>query len=480
MPDDLPLTALDPALAQEMLRRLLKGDLASFVRKSFYTVNPGRAYLPNWHIEAIAWTLQRCYRGETKRLLITLPPRSLKSLCASVAFPAWVLGQDPGRRIICASYANELTAKHARDFRAVMASDWFRALFPRTRASKDSELEFITTRAGYRYGTSVGGTLTGRGGSVIIIDDPLKPEEALSKAARERVQQWFDGTLYSRLDDKKDDIIVLIMQRLHLDDLAGHVLGKENWTHLNLPAVAHGPERIQIGPKRFHCRAAGELLHPAREPESVLREAKRNLGSYHYEAQYQQTPVPEGGNLIKWEWFKYYDEPPRPGGNARIVQSWDTAAKAEELSDHSVCTTWLVMKTDCYLLDLYRAQLDYPSLKHKVVELAKKHRAKSVVIEDKSSGTSLIQDLRREGDVRPIAFKPEGDKVTRMAAQSAKIEAGEVYLPKQAPWLGDFKAEILAFPNGRHDDQVDSLSQFLCWIDRHRHQRMTIVKLGGV
>ena len=474
MPDEHSLDSLDPQVTQQMLQRLLKADLASFVRKSFHTVSPGQLYEHNWHIEAITWALERCYSGETKRLLITLPPRNLKSICASVAFPAWVLGKDPGHRIICASYANELTAKHARDFRSVVASDWYRDLFPRCRARKDTELEFVTSKEGYRFGTSVGGTLTGRGGSLIIIDDPLKPEEAMSKAARDHVRQWYDGTLYSRLDSKKDDVIVLIMQRLHLDDLAGHVLEKENWEHLNLPAIAQGSERIQIGPKRFHHRAAGDLLHPLREPERVLQEAKINLGSFFYEAQYQQTPVPEGGNLVKWDWFQFYDELPKPSPKARIIQSWDTASKAGELNDYSVCTTWLAEEADFYLIDVVRAQLDYPNLKRKVIETKATHRANSVLIEDKGSGTSLIQDLRREADVRPIAVTPEGDKITRMSAQSAKIEAGQVHLPATAPWLGDFKTELNAFPNGRHDDQVDSLSQFLSWIDRSRSRRVRV------
>jgi predicted phage terminase large subunit-like protein len=248
-------------------------------------------------------------------------------------------------------------------------------------------------------------------------------------------------------------------------------LPKENWAHLNLPAIAPGPERVQIGPRRFHSRAAGDLLHPEREPESVLKEAKVNLGSYFYEAQYQQTPVPEGGNLIKWDWFQFYDELPNRGPNDRIVQSWDTASKAGELNDYSVCTTWLVSKPDFYLIDIVREQLDYPSLKRRVVETRQRHNAHDVVIEDKGSGTSLIQDLKREGAVRPIAFMPEGDKLTRMSAQSAKIEAGQVHLPRQASWLGDFKTELMAFPRGRHDDQVDSLSQFLTWIEQRRSRR---------
>jgi hypothetical protein len=223
-----------------VLRAILRTDFASFVRKSFHTVAPHQTYLDNWHVQLIAWQLQQVAEGRIKRLLITLPPRHLKSICASVAFPAWMLGRDPSRRVVCASYSNELTAKHARDCRAIVAADWYRALYLRTRIdpAKDAELEFMTMDRGFRLGTSVGGTLTGRGGNLIIIDDPMKAADAMSEVKREAVTQWYDGTLYSRLDNKAEDAIVIIMQRLHVDDLAGHVLRQEEWVHINIPAIA--------------------------------------------------------------------------------------------------------------------------------------------------------------------------------------------------------------------------------------------------
>jgi predicted phage terminase large subunit-like protein len=464
----------------EILQALLREDLASFVRKTFNALCPGQSYLHNWHIEAIAYELMRVARGEVRRLLITLPPRSLKSICASVAFPAWVLGHNPTKRIICVSYANDLTARHARDFRTVVLSDWYQPLFPLTRACKDTELEFVTTREGYRYGTSIGGTLTGRGGSLIIIDDPLKPEEALSRVARDRVRQWFDGTLYPRLDDKARDSIVLVMQRLHLDDLAGYLLEKGGWHHLNLPAIAVEPQRIEIGPKRYFDRAIGDLLHPERETPSVLEEAKANLGSFYFEAQYQQRPVPETGNLINWTWFQVYDHLPNQGPHDQIVQSWDTASKAGELNDFSVCSTWLITENTFYLIDVLRARLDYPSLRRRAIETRDRFNAHAVLIEDKGSGTSLIQDLARSGEIHPIKIEPEGDKVTRMATQAAKIEAGQARIPREAPWLDEFRSEILAFPYGRHDDQVDSLSQFLGWVDQRQRFSFQKAKLGGL
>ncbi len=454
----------------------LRYDLASFVQRSFQTIVPAADYLDNWHIDAIAWHLRQCFDGGIKRLIITVPPRNLKSICASVAFPAWVLGRDPTRRIICASYANDLTAKHARDCRAVMESGWYRSLFPRTRLNpkKSAELEFETTRQGYRYGTSLGGALTGRGGNFVIIDDPIKPADAMSDVKRKAVKQWFDGTLYSRLDSKKDDVIIIVMQRVHLDDLVGHLLEKDaGWVHLDLPAIADAAQAVPIGQDEVHYRQIGEVLHLEREPREVLEQIKAEMGTLAFSAQYQQRPVPVEGNLVKWPWFRFYAYPPAHDHDGRIIQSWDTASKAGELNDYSVCTTWLKKGDDYYLLDVLRERLEYPFLKMRVIDMARRFAAHSVLIEDKGSGTQLIQDLRFEKTgVRPISITPEADKITRMSSQSAQIEAGRVILRESAPWLDAFKAEIMAFPNGRFDDQVDSLSQFLGWVEYHKRNRV--------
>ncbi len=453
-----------------LLRALLRQDFVSFIRKSLGTVSPAGSFIPNWHIEAMAWHLEQCFTGAIRRLIISVPPRYLKSVCASVAFPAWVLGKDPTRRIICASYSNVLTTKHTRDCRVVMESDWYRNIFPKTRLNprKSTEIEFETTAHGSRYGTSVGGTLTGRGGSLIIVDDPMKPADGLSETKRETVNQWFDSTLYSRLDSKSDDVIIIIMQRLHVDDLVGHVLEQEDWTVLSLPVIAEETQRVQTGPDRWITRKPGDVLHPAREPRPVLERIKTTIGSYNFSAQYQQCPVPPGGALIKSEWFRSWRDIPPKQADDQIVQSWDTASKAGELHDWSVCTTWMIKGELYYLLSVLRRRLEYPELKRTIIAEKQTHKADVVLIEDKGSGTSLIQDLRQDGSLHAIAIMPEADKVTRMSSQSAKIEAGRVLLPMGASWLGDFRTEILQFPYGRHDDQVDSVSQFLAWATRPR------------
>ena len=449
---------------RRLLEMKLRSDLSTFIHRAFQTVAPAQTFLYNWHIDAMAWYLEQCATGRIKRLLIILPPRHLKSICASDAFPAWVLGHDPTKRVICASYAADLAAKHARDCRAIMESDWYQLVFPQTRLSreKNAEMDFMTTRQGYRYATSVGGTLTGRGGNLIVIDDPIKPEDAMSDARRAAVNEWYDRTLYSRLDSKRDDVIILIMQRLHLEDLAGYVLAKEPWIHLNLPAIAEVEHRIPIGPNQFHLRRVGDLLHEARESKADLDRIKATIGSYNWYAQYQQRPVPLEGEIINWGWFLFYDEVPSRRGGDRIIQSWDTASTAGELSDYSVCMTFLVRANENFLLDVLREKLNYPDSRRRIIDHAFKFAADTVIIENKGSGTSLIQDLRADsGAPTIIAFQPDGDKITRMAAQSAKIEGKQVLLPRRGEWLDELRAELMQFPYGRYDDQVDSLSQFL-------------------
>jgi predicted phage terminase large subunit-like protein len=449
-----------------VLAALLRTDLSFFVRKCFQTILPGTQYLPNWHIDAVVHELMRVQSGEVSRLIINQPPRSLKSICVSVAYPAWILGKDPSRRIIVASYSNDFAAELHRQFRAVIDSAWYRALFPAMRPAKDTGSELVTTLGGSRYATSVGGTLTGRGADLIIVDDPLKAEEAMSEPARRRAIDWYGGTLVSRLNDKEKGPIVMVMQRLHENDLAGHLLEQGGWCHLDLPAIALEDSLIPIGRNRTVARKCGEALHPKRESKEALEKIKAEIGSLMFSAQYQQRPVPLEGNLIKREWFRFYDQLPQATPRDLVVQSWDIAMATSEANDYSVCTTWRVAKSDYYLIDVYRARLQYPDLRRTIASMAHKHRVGKILIENAGPGMALLQDLQRDtpnGMIRPLGQKPDGSKTDRMVAQSARIEAGHIHLPKGAEWLDVFLLELLAFPRGKHDDQVDSVSQFLNW-----------------
>src|SRR5690348_10248333 len=248
---------------------LLRRDFTTFAGRCFYELNRQTNLAMNWHLEVIAAKLTEVREGKIRRLIINLPPRHLKSLMASIAFPAWCLGLDPTAQILCVSYAQDLADKLARDCRGIMMSPWYRQLF-RTRLAphRQAVQEFITTGQGYRLATSTGGVLTGRGADIIIIDDPLNPDETLSDAQRQAANEWYDHTLYSRQNDKQRGAIVIIMQRLHEDDLVGHVLGQEDWEVLSFPAIAEENEghRIEtiLGPRCF-ARRQGAALHPDRE-----------------------------------------------------------------------------------------------------------------------------------------------------------------------------------------------------------------------
>ena len=456
---------------QSVLTAALRQDLGTFVAKVFQTVSPGNLYRHNWHIDAVVFQLLQIHGGDIRRLIVTQPPRSLKSICVSVAFVAWSLGHDPSKRFACASYSLELAATFARQFRSVIMSDWYRSLFPNLRLAKDTEAECVTTSGGGRFAVTVGGSFTGRGADVIIIDDPIKAEDAQSERVRRTVNDWYSTTLLSRLDDKEKGAIILVMQRLHEDDLAGKLLREGGWSHLDLPAIADADQDVPTGRGVRHHRSKGEALHPERESLAVLEGLKREMGSLVFSAQYLQRPLPAEGNLVKRSWIQWYERSPDGAPGAQIVQSWDVASTTANTSDWSVCTTWLMVKRSYYLIDVWRGRLEFPHLKQKLVSLAGEYSPNSILIERAGPGLHLLQELRANpahGVPMPIGIRPEAEKIVRMEAQSARFEAGQIHLPKEAPWLSELLHEILAFPNARHDDQIDSVSQFLNWAELRR------------
>ena len=418
----------------------------------------------NWHILALAFQLELVRFGKNRRLIINMPPRSLKSIISSVAFPAFLLGHDPTRRIIVISYNADLAIKLANDFRTILKSDWYKRLFPRTRISsmKNTETEVVTTQHGFRLATSIDGTLTGRGGDIVIIDDPLKPIDALSDPKRERVNDFYYNTALSRLDDKKTGAIIVVAQRLHMDDLPGTLLrnSPNEWTVLSCPAIAEQEEKIQIGENKYHVRRVGDLLHAEREPQHIIDELRAQLGPDTFAAQYQQAPIPAGGVMIKREWVQRYDQLPERESSSDVFQSWDTASKDGEQNDYSVCTTWLRHDYKYYLIHVLRGRFDFPTLKALAISHADMHKPNTILVEDAGIGDGLVKELQNAGQ-SAVGVKPEHNKRTRMSIQSGKFASGQVFFPYDAPWLADLENELFAFPNGRHDDQVDSISQAL-------------------
>lgn len=449
---------------QEFVYALLRCDFKSFLHRCFRMLNPGATYLPNWHIKAIARQLERIQKGETNRLIINMPPRYLKSLTVSVILPAFLLGHNPRMKIFGVSYSNDLSAKHAADFRAIVRSDWYRKVFPNMQVARVADSDVFTTKRGFRRSTSVSATLTGLGGDMIILDDPQKPVDAQSDTLRNSLNQWFTNTLLSRLDNKATGVIILVMQRVHLHDLTGFLVdNSKDWTVLSLPAIAEVDEKVAIGNNEFHTRRAGEALHPKYETISTLEKLRAQMGSDIFSAQYQQSPVPAGGSMIKRDWLRYYDEPPERGYRTKLIHSWDTAAKVGAQNDWSVCTTWLLVDNRFYLIDLIRGRYEYPQLRAMVIALAQRDDPHKILIEDTSTGIALAQELRQSGiyTVKPVPV--ERDKMGRLFVHQAKFEAGLVLFPRKAPFLAQLEAELLTFPQGKHDDQVDSLSQALSY-----------------
>jgi hypothetical protein len=263
---------------QVVFQALLALNFNAFSEFAFSVVRPGLLFKRNWHLEVMAEKLSQVASGKIRRLTITVPPRNLKSLYASVALPAWFLGHSPGQRVVVASYSEQLARSHANDFRLLVKDPIYQATFPGMRLSRDTDREITTTKRGKRIATSLEGTLTGLGGNLFVIDDPLKLGDAMSESVRARVIEWYRSTLLSRGDDKTATRIVVVMQRVHEEDLVGYLLEKGGFEVLNLPAIAQRTETFDLGGGRSYTRQKGELLHPEHEPADALIELKRNMG----------------------------------------------------------------------------------------------------------------------------------------------------------------------------------------------------------
>jgi len=454
-----PLHAADEYPPGLVLRATLALDFMAFTEFAFGVVRPNTLFKPNWHLEVLAHKLSQVAAGEVRRLIVTIPPRNLKSLFASVALPAWFLGHNPSERVVTVSYSDQLARTHANDFRQLVNHPIYQATFPTMRLARDTDREIVTTMRGKRYTTSIEGTLTGLGGNLVIIDDPLKQEDAHSEAVRRRTIEWYRSTLLSRPDDKKVARILLVMQRVHQDDLAGYLEEQGGFEILNLPAIATQTKTYELGGGRSYVRQQGELLHPSHEPESVLRELKREMGPIAFSAQYQQSPIPPGGTIIKRKWFTSYDYVPIHAPGDHIIMSWDIAFSEQEKGDYSACVVLLRRREVFFVLEVVRGRLRFDDLRRKILEVKRRYGVGTLLIEDSPISKGLIQSLE-ESSINVTKYAPETDKLSRLIAQSDLFKGGSVRLPKSAPWLEDFTAELLAFP-GRHDDQVDALTQGL-------------------
>ncbi len=423
------------------------------------------------YLRALAFALQSAHQKDHGRLLVTIPPRHLKSIAAAVALPAWALGQNPACKILVATYGDELSRNHASHFASIMRSHWYQSLFPETKIKTSNQSELRTTKGGSRRCVSSGGAATGFGADLIVVDDLMKAQDASSQAMREKVHTTFTETLLSRFNDPARGSLISIQQRLHEDDLPARLIETGGYDHLNLPAVAEEHTSFPLDFGKSWDRKAGDLLNPSRMNKATLDQLRSDLGARAFSAQYQQNPVAPEGALINPEKLHLTSEFPDPFDCDLCVQSWDTASKADPNNDYSVCTTWGHHEGAWYLLDLFRHRLEFPELKQKVLFFRDHWSAEKVLIEDSSSGSSILQQLRTEKRRDGIiGIKPLGPKIDRLDAQLDMLYDGRVRFDPNRPFWRELLNEMRAFPDGRHDDQVDSLSQFLNWI-RGKHGR---------
>ena len=448
----------------ERFYSVIKHDFTAFARKFFPVVNPHDTYDHNWHIDAYAAIAEEVVAGKALRQTIAVPPRSLKSYCFSVALPAFLLGHNPSEQIVCVSYGDQVIEELSGFTEKIMRDPLYRTLFPDTELLRTTRRELRTTKGGKRFCTTVGGVMTGLGGNVFIVDDPLNAINAYSEPINKQVHDFFDKTLSSRPNNLATARFLIVMQRLHEDDLIGHVQSQGGWKELKLQARATEPMTVNLSGGRVHQVKIGDLLNPKRLPDAELTQIQMTQGSATFEAQYQQNPMPAAGNQIKREWLVRYNvAPPREKGI--VVQSWDTATKTAAANDWSVCTTWLKVEEYSYLIDVWRGKVEFPQLKAMVADRYHRFGCTHLLIEDQGSGQSLVQDLRVESAFNVIPRRSSLSKPARVDQASGAIQGGRVLFPDDAPWFADFERELLSFPNAKHDDQVDSLTQYVMWLN---------------
>lgn len=457
-------------LKREIQRQLARSVFAGFVKYTF----------PNYHMGwfhkevcfALDQFLEDVRQKKAPRLILSAPPRHGKTELVSRRFPAYVLGRYPDTNIISTSYAAEVAIPNGRDVRRIIDSPEFAELFPNVRTAtakdKDSVRQDNTFDIpGYRgrgIFAGVNGAITGKGGQILMIDDPLKNrKEADSPTLRRNVMDWYRSTFYTRLEDQGG--ILVIMTRWHEADLVGNLIremneGGEQWKILNFEAIATADEKY---------RKEGEALDPVRYPLDYLEKVKRTLGSREWLSLYQQKPTSDEGNLFERSWFKFYEIHELPRVFDTITISWDMTFKDGSETDFVVGQVWGKSGANMFLLDQVRQRLSFTKTKVEFIKLAGKYpTAYRKLVEDKANGPAIIDSLKSTiPGIIPI--EPDGSKYARASAITTFFEAGNVFLPSKSwcPWVSAYVDELAEFPNGAHDDQVDATSQAIRDMTKH-------------
>ena len=448
---------------QKIFRAALAADLLAFLEKAFPEIDPRADLQLADYVLYLDDVLQRVTAGQETRVIINLPPRHLKSVLISVVWPAWLLGRDPSTRIAVVSHSQPLARDLGLRTLRLMESEIYQQIFPRTVLSGDRQKadDFETIEHGGRYAASFATGVTGRGFNTIIVDDPISAHAARSSVERDNVNETFENMILSRLDDPQRGAVVIVGQRLHENDLSGHLLNKGGWKHVSLPLVAEEPVTIPTGSKVW-VRQPGDVLLPQMWTKELVDNKRRELGEANFSAQYQQNPSAAVGELIKNEHLRYFDE--LPEGHLRRTLSFDTATKVGPNSSYTVC---LVIFTDGrrhYVYDVLRARLDPVQARDAALGLIQHYKPMRILVEDASSGPGLakmLEEHHHHPDLRPTGGL---SKEERLEPRLHMFAENRVLVRNNQVWTTDFTSELLRFPFGKFDDQVDALTQYLNWV----------------
>jgi len=469
-----------------------RGGLRAFAPLAWQVIEPSTPYIPNWHLDVMAEHLEAVWKCQIHDLLINMPPRHCKSIEIAVMFPAYVWTLEPSLKWLFSSYAQSLSIRDSVKMRRLVESPWYRQRWGdvyELTSDQNQKIKFENDKTGYRMATSVGGSNTGEGGDIIVVDDPHNVEQRESDVMREGAIDWWSNVMSTRINDPKKRRRIVVMQRVHEHDLSGHLLDQGGWHHLNLPAEYEGGKCIVAGCV-FHWdkdprKEEGEPLWPARYGKTEIAQLKKDLKEFGAAAQLQQRPAPAEGGILKRHWWRYWCHPgqeetlppvrvkmldgsykeikpvPIPYVFDREVQSWDMAFKDLATSSYVVGEQWGRKGADSFLKDQVRNQMDFTQTLEAVRAFNRTHKLPSEkVVEDKANGPAIISVLKTE-IAGMVPHGVQGDKQARAAAYAHIVSAGNCYLPHPqiAPWVNDFIAECATFPNSEYDDQVDTWSQ---------------------
>jgi predicted phage terminase large subunit-like protein len=434
-----------------------RNDFEAFFERVFGYLNPNATYVSNWHVSVVAHALERCRRGELTRLAILMPPRQLKSTIVSVALPAYILGLNPSSKIICASYGTQLAVDLSNKTRKVLNAPWYQGAFPDTKfGPSETQTYFDTTEGGYRFATTLGGAMTGIGADFIILDDPQKASDMVHESSRIEAKVLLDDTVYSRFDNPKTGVLIVVMQRLHEDDLIGHIMQGGGWEVIKIPVLAEEDLDYHASDNAVHHFKKGDFLQPELFGQKEFDDLRNSMGTANFYAQYQQSPVPPAGNLFDWKWFRPALDPPE---FSEVIMSLDVAA-TKAAGNYSAFTIWGHRDSNWYLTAIHRYQYELPEVRKRLIQFDKEYRPDLILVDGVGVGHGLVQQLRHEG-VEHIESIKGGGKTADAERVAPMIQGGRVFYLPNAPGIVAFRDEVVAFPLGKYDDQVDSMVQLL-------------------